>query len=554
MSDRRVCPDSHGRTSALLAALLAAAVWAGPGSGSAVAQLTGRGAPSASYYAAFGPFYDGDYTDALRAFESESRTSIKSAQSRWIDSICYQAMCGECYVQMGAYDAALPHFTDALQLFVKFSDWMTKVQFPATIRLAAMSARKPVPWGVSSRQSQLGFYPAAVPLGQGQIDFTNVVQQGGVVQQANLYPVRPQEIIRATALALRRRATLLGPASRLDPLTNDVLVAMGHSLGPPNHWSEAWTNLEHGLAFAAGGKPDQAFSYLQRAVLAGGEFDHPLTSIALLELGRLALGRGQYPVAAKFFEEATFAAVNYPDFGVLEEAFRYGALVHLLTNGKGLFPPLEPAIQWAKVNRLRQLRASLLLCAAENYSVLGQPGRAAAMLEEARATIARRPMGAGWVGARLNYLSAQVAFQQGRTKEGDVALAAAMAYMRHGSLWLFHISLADQLYAGGGATPRVTMDLFNELLRDPLPADWAADPMESLAVLTTPHPQALEHWFEGAIDRNETQLAMEIAERIRRRRFFARSSWAVAWNRCAGFWRLRPNTCRSRRNSSGKNC
>ena len=30
----------------------------------------------------------------------------------------------------------------------------------------------------------------------------------------------------------------------------------------------------------------------------------------------------------------------------------------------------------------------------------------------------------------------------------------------------------------------------------------------------------IEHWFEAAIERNETQPAMEIAERIRRRRFF----------------------------------
>ncbi len=520
MIDTRVRPKSRGRAAALWAALLAAGVLTGPAAPSAVAQLGDRRTPPATYYAAFGLFYDGDYPTALRAFEGECRTSIKTAQSRWIDSICYQTMCGECYVQMGAFDAALPHFTDALQLFVRFSDWMTKVQFPPTIRLAAIGMRKAVPWGASTRQAQLGAYPTSMFIGQGQIDFTDVVQQGGIVQQANLFPVTPQEIIRATTLALRRRATLLGPASKFDPVTNDVLVAMGRSLGPPNHWSESWGNLERGLAFEAAGKSEQALSYLQRAVLAGGEFDHPLTSVALLELGRLAFTRGQYPVAAKMFEEASYAAVNYPDSGVLEEAFRYGMLTHLLSNGKGLFAPLEPAIQWAKVNRLRQLRASLLLCAAENYAVLGESGRAAAMLDEARATIARRPMGAGWIGARLSYLSALVAFQQRRTAEGNTALAAAMAYMRHGSLWLFHIGVADQMYAGGNATPRVTMDLLNEVLRDPQPADWATDPMESLAVLMTPHAQATEHWFEAAIERNETQTAMEIAERIRRQRFF----------------------------------
>ncbi len=520
MVEMPVRPRGHAGVFPLLAAILAAAVWAGPAARLGLAQIGERRTPSVAYYTGFGPFYDGDYADALRIFQAEGRTSIKTAQSRWIDSICYETMCGECYVQIGDFSQALQHYTAALQLFVTFSDWMTKVQFPAAIQLAGAGVRKVVPWGVSTRQSQLGFYRPSMLIAQGQVDLTAVVQQGGIVQQANLFPVTPQEIVRATALALRRRSTLLGPASKFDPLTSDVLAATNRPLSPSNHWSESWANLERGLAMAAAGKQDQAVGYLQRAVSAGGQFDHPLTSVALLELGRLALVQGQYPVAAKFFDEATYAAVNYPDYGVLEEAFRYGMLTHLMANRKGLFAPLEPAIQWAKVNRLRQLRAALLLCAAENYAVLGESRQAATMLDEARATIARRQMGIGWIGARLSYLNALVAYQQKRTAEGNASLAAAMGYMRHGSLWLFHIGLADQLYIAGGATPRATMDLFGEVLRDPQPADWAVDPMESLAVLVTPHPQSLEHWFEAALQRNETQMAAEIAERVRRQRFF----------------------------------
>ena len=175
----------------MAAALLAAAVVAGPGSDAAVAQLTGRGAPSASYYAAFGPFYDGDYTDALRAFESESRSSIKTRQSRWIDSICYETMCGECYFQMGAFDEALQHYTDALELFVTFSDWMTKVQFPPAIRLAGMGARKAVPWGASSRQSQLGFYPAAMPSCKGRSISPTSSNRAASCSRPTLFPVTP---------------------------------------------------------------------------------------------------------------------------------------------------------------------------------------------------------------------------------------------------------------------------------------------------------------------------------------------------------------------------
>ena len=166
----------------------------------------------------------------------------------------------------------------------------------------------------------------------------------------------------------------------------------------PNHWSEAWVGVELGLALSASGREGQAVAYLQRSVVAAGEFDHPMTSIALLELGRLAMIRSDFPTALKYFEEASYAAVAYPDPGVLEEAFRYGALAHLMSNQKGVFPPLTSAIQWAKVKHLRQLHASLLLLAAENYAVLGQTGQTAGLLDDARVSIGRRDMGNGRIG------------------------------------------------------------------------------------------------------------------------------------------------------------
>jgi CHAT domain-containing protein len=487
----------------------------------AAAQVGDRGAPSTMYYTGFGPLYDGDYLhSALRIFQSEGRSSIKTPQSRWIDSICYETMCGECYFQMGIFDKALAHYTSALQLYKAFPTWMAKVQFQP-IRPAGASTRKAVPWGASTRQSPLGTYPTTMHIMQGQTYISSEqLKQGGVYQPANLYPVTPQEIIRATALAMRRRAALLGPVAKHDPLTNEIIVAISQQIGPPNHWSEAWTNLERGLALRAGGKDSQALPYLQRAVLAGGEFDHPLTSIALLELGRMALEKGDYPGAAKFFDEATYAAVNYPDYGVLEEAFRYGLQVHLMSNQKGFFKPLEGAIQWAKMKSLRQLRASLLLSAAENYAVLGESQRAEAMLKEARTTIGRRDMLSGAIGARLSYLGALVAYQQKRTAEGNTNLASAMSYMNHGSLRLFQMRMADDLYVGGTATARMAMDLFNDVLRDPQPADWAADPMETLAALITPHPLPMEHWFEVAVERRDTPSAVEIADRARHHRFF----------------------------------
>ncbi|MEN6450196.1 MAG: CHAT domain-containing protein [Thermoguttaceae bacterium] len=510
---------------------------------SGLAQQTMRHVPADSYYRWFGSFYQGDYVDAMKAFEQESRGSIKTTQSRWIDSICYETMCGECYFQMGRLDEALRRYTNALDIYRRFPDWMTKVEFASQqIRPAAPGARKSVPWGQSSRHAVLGFYPTSEKMLQGQVDMNSVVQRGGVFTPASYIPVTPHEIVRCTALALRRRAALLGPAAKHDQLSNELITTLTQSVATANHWSECYADVQHGLALVAGGRDGQAIGFLQRSVLATGQFDHPLTSVALLELGRQSLMTNKLDEATKFFEEAGYAAVNsyssgyyVPDYGVLEESLRYGAMTHLMANRKGLYPPLEPAIAWAKRSQLRQLQASLLLSAAENYAVLGNTRQAAAALDEARAAIGRRSMGAGAIGARLNYLAALVAYQQKRPAEGAAAFAAAMSYLQRGSasplfrgksgasLWLFHINIADNLYMNGGVTPRGAMDLFAEVLRDPRPADWAMDPMESLAALMTPHPVPLEHWFEAAVERagvKEVSVAVEIAERVRRHRFF----------------------------------
>ena len=90
----------------------------------------------------------------------------------------------------------------------------------------------------------------------------------------------------------------------------------------------------------------------------------------------------------------------------------------------------------------------------------------------------------------------------------------------------------------GTITARGTLDLYAEVLRDPRPVDWLLDPMESLAFLTTPNRNAFDNWFEAAAGRGDVKealLALDIAERSRRHRFFTSLGFNAGWNRCAGF-------------------
>ena len=125
-----------------------------------------RTVPTQTYHAAFADFYDGDYRSALERFEAEARGSIKIGQSRWIDSICYETMQGECYYQMGAYPDALAHYTAALELFQAYPTWLSQVVFQP-IR-ADPGAKKPPPWQVRRLQAPLGQVPYTMSSGRGR--------------------------------------------------------------------------------------------------------------------------------------------------------------------------------------------------------------------------------------------------------------------------------------------------------------------------------------------------------------------------------------------------
>ncbi len=504
--------------------------WAGglPGdSGVALAQgLFPQGVPSIAYHAAFHDFYDGEYRDALDEFEGEWRGAIKTPQSRWIDSICYHTMMGECYYQMGQLDRALEQYTAAVRLYLGFPDWMLRVQFPQSIR---QIAARPTPWGTSGLGAKLGRYPSAMNIAQGQIDVSNQIRQSAngpvVIRQATYMPIEVQEIVRCTTLAIRRRTELLGPLSRHDPVTDELLAALSRRPGLPNHWSQAWVDVQLGVTLVAAGKQTEAIPVLNRSILAAGEYLHPLSATALFELGRLALDRGDYATATKSFQEASIAAYYFFDGSLLEESFRYGSLAHLVANQQGIYPPLTSALGWAKVKDLRQLRASVLLSMAESLLVVNQARQAASTLDQAVLAIGRRDMGQGAIGARLRYLQATLSFQQGNLDGGNAALAEAMGYMRHGSRWLLQLRRLDAAFTSGQISARgpintlSAMELYEALLRDPDAIDWTLQPMESIAVLSAPHPLSYEYWFLIAMQRKSYERALEIADLARRHRF-----------------------------------
>jgi CHAT domain-containing protein len=514
-------PASLGRRPKLGLVALALAVGLLP-SDVARAQVGRQAVPTITYYAAKHELYAGNYADALQDFVSETRGGIKTAQSSWIDSICYRAMLGECYYHMGNYPKAMDNYNAALRLYVAFSGWMLRVQFPITIGPDNSRGRQAVPWGPSTRQFALGRVPNTMSISQGRINNNQIVQQGGVVQKAILFPIRADEIVRCTALALRRRAELMGPICKHDPLTDEALASLARRPAPANHWSQAWIDLQLGLAQVGAGQLAQAQQSLQRAIVVGGQYDHPLTCVALLELGRIALEAGDFNAAARLCLEASISAYYFENVGVLTEALQLGFEAHVRSNQQGLYPPLAMAARWAATTNFRHLQVWLGALTAENYALMAQPAKALGAANAARTLMGGRAMAASTVAARLNYARAIIGYERGRADEGTAALTAALAFQRGGgSRWLYRVAVADSLFAGGAITPRTAMDLYAEVLRDPGAKDWSARPLEALSFLAGPLELSYENWFQAALLRKEPAAALQIADRARRHRFYS---------------------------------
>ncbi len=315
----------------------------------------------------------------------------------------------------------------------------------------------------------------------------------------------------------------MGPVCQHDPLTNDIAAALGRRPGPANHWSASWIDLELGVAYAAAGQTGQAIPLLKQSLVVAGEFDHPLTAMGLLELGRIALDAGDFPEASKSFEEATYAAAEFNDYTTLEEAFRYGEQAHLMSGQPGVFPPLAAAITWAR-NKDRELHGSLLLSAAENNALLNQTTAAAAALATQRVRWApgrwarlARPR-RGCTTSPLSWISRWERQRPGIRRSSKRSISSAKP--RNGCF-----KSAWPTISSRGTMGRISMRIGRStfmrgclaIRRRPTgrrvrSSRWPC--------LSTPHSAVYEHWFENTLD-SGMELGLEVADRTRRHRFFS---------------------------------
>ncbi|MBA3485411.1 MAG: hypothetical protein H0T51_26750, partial [Pirellulales bacterium] len=347
-------------------------------------------------------------------------------------------------------------------------------------------------------------------------------RQGGVLQAPQFWPINVVEVLRCTALAIRRRNEILGPLGAHDAISKNLVVNLSRGGAPPNHWSNAWIDLNRGLALIGVGNIEQGLQLLDRGTLVAGQFDHPLTCIALLEQGKAALDAGNFAEAGNLFAEASYSAYQYEDASVIDDAFRWGELNRIAGGATDVNPALTPAAAWARRERLDLIVARLSLAMADELMALGEWKNAASALAAGAQQLGDARTGV--LGNAAMFLDAKLQYQQGRNSAGNV-LASALEGQRKISLQNFQINLANSMFDSQALPTRTAPLVYEVLLADPSALDAALRPLETMGVMTTSHEAAFERWLLATLERKNIAGALDVTERSKRRRLHNALPW-----------------------------
>ncbi|MBP3532125.1 MAG: hypothetical protein J6K25_13270 [Thermoguttaceae bacterium] len=486
-----------------------------------------RPIPSDRYYRGVKLIEEGDFTKAALFYQEELRDAVRLGTDQWLDSLCYYAMLGEACYQAGELDDALKNYNAALALALQYPKWLSRVTYASGVSTVAKPAS---PWGASRRVVPLGVFPPKATIVVGDKITQDRLKKGGAMMEQRAVSIDAAEIIRCTMLATRRRGEILGPLAPFDPKSEEILNLYAKRSVPPNHWSITWLDVLFGIALVQNGRDDDARRVLGEALLMGGQYDHQFTGVALYELGNLYLAAEKPREAAECYYEASISAFHYGDRLLVEESLRRYANARRAAGGNGdPDPVLRNAYLWAKSHKLAFQSTSFGLEVAEDLFAAGQTKAAASALGALNATMKAttgRGLRTSRAADRWNYLQALLHYSSGDVAAGDAALKNVVEGERLRSTWALQLRRLDRYVAGGltsngPVTPRNAADLYAVLLREPTAVDWGFRPTESIAIRSIAPPEAYERWFRLLFERDLKDKAFEVAERIRRERFYA---------------------------------
>ncbi|MEM8913761.1 MAG: hypothetical protein AAGC97_18525, partial [Planctomycetota bacterium] len=194
-----------------------------PGQGLGLNDVGGQ-YPSPAYYAALRLYRDGDLESALDAIDAAQRSTRTDINGKWLDSIPVLALLAECQWHAGDLLACQATTDAAIRIAVRYRGWLGAVRWEALNRPDAIAATQRRFWPEANQVRQFPV-PSSLQIAGGQILTEQRLQQGGVIETANLKSIDAVEVMRGLAVIAHRRRVVLGPLADHEPMGSELLEA-----------------------------------------------------------------------------------------------------------------------------------------------------------------------------------------------------------------------------------------------------------------------------------------------------------------------------------------
>ena len=481
------------------------------------AQAVGE-APRAEYYLARELYETGRLADAAEGFQLALSRSMRIREKPWIDSIPPLVMLGESYFHIGKVALAMEQYDAALAVALDYPIWMEQVSLPADLQ-PLESKSKGINWFTPAYPTQ----PTATPeAGQLSVD---VVGQGVAQPQAMATRVDSSEVLRTMGLALVRRGEMLGPLAKHSPLAQPLNQLLGRDVQQRAVWAKSAWRLLRGLHALSVPSDADALTLIKANALIGNDIDYFMTPLALLQLGKHQWMQKDVASALPYWQDASLIAARYEQYSMLAETLHVLSAACTAGNRTDLLGALQNASAWGG-KRSATVQAEGYAGAAELATMSGDWVSAEANSKQAATAFRIRDVVLPRAQAQLFFANAITAFGENRNVLGQQSLESSLKIMRgtaqDGALakQIFQSQMVLNLLQSNSLQVADAEAALAEILQEPGVHQWQAEPLETIAAMTTSAVPAYATWLDLAERRGTKEQIVERMDRIHRQRCF----------------------------------
>jgi tetratricopeptide (TPR) repeat protein len=476
--------------------------------------------PSDEYFVSLNLLREGRPGEAQHGWELALEKARRDGNVNGIDAVPSIIRIGESLILQGSLEAGLNQIEEGLLNARRSRRWIEYVGVnPMPLHGLPKDSRSML-WHESSRSTQLSdfpdFWPTALSL---KAPLTENFESNKTPAHADPIRLDALSIYLAMARGLWLRSQWLGEVAVDMPVSLSILEAFPPTPADLPEVLQQAHQVCRALAMMSLERFDEAEAVLRRNLEIAGQWEHPLTGVALMALSDLAYRKDDMKSAYLRVADASLLFARLNHFEWLADALVRMASMDSLSGQRKSLKSLDEMTSWLRTRNVPAYH----ICQSQRAMVHIDFGNDVEAEEAAAAALhpIKKPIEPS-ANARATalYVLARLQIKQGKLDEGLSALDTCLALLQGndefgpGTKHLLQLHWVLASMQSRKLSYENAMKHLDRLLEGPSPAAWRFDPLDCLASTASSWDRFADAWLEGLERRNDPTVVVAGFDRI----------------------------------------